>query len=82
LDAVNNGKIKEVYQSDDFMTRLTPEQIVSATSAIQVADYFSQTLNENKIEDATANNLKKYLLRLLILLIPILALSRLIMEQD
>ncbi|MFC4685501.1 gliding motility protein GldN [Epilithonimonas pallida] len=60
LDAVNNGKIKEVYQSDDFMTRLTPEQIVSATSAIQVADYFSQTLNENKIEDATANNLKKY----------------------
>ncbi|WP_374441408.1 gliding motility protein GldN [Epilithonimonas sp.] len=60
LDAVNNGKIKEVYQSDDFVTRLTPEQIVSATSAIQVADYFSQTLNENKIEEGTANSLKKY----------------------
>ena len=60
LDAVNNGKIKEVYQGDDFTTRLTPEQIVSSTSAVQVADYFSQTLNENKIEESTANNLKKY----------------------
>jgi len=60
LDAVNNGKIKEVYQGDDFTARLTPEQIVSATSAVQVADYFSQTLNENKIEEGTANNLKKY----------------------
>ncbi|WP_051230699.1 type IX secretion system ring subunit PorN/GldN [Epilithonimonas caeni] len=60
LDAVNNGKIKEVYSGDDFTARLTPEQIVTATSAVQVADYFSQTLNENKIEDGTANNLKKY----------------------
>ena len=60
LDAVNNGKIKEVYQSDDFTSRLTPEQIVSATSAVQVADYFSQTLNENKIEESAANSLKKY----------------------
>jgi len=60
LDAVNNGKIKEVYQGDDFTSRLTPEQIVSATSAVQVADYFSQTLNENKIEESTANGLKKY----------------------
>lgn len=60
LDGVNNGKIKEVYQGDDFTTRLTPEQIVSATSAVQVADYFSQTLNENKIEESTANGLKKY----------------------
>jgi len=60
LDAVNNGKIKEVYQGDDFTARLTPEQIVTATSAVQVADYFSQTLNENKIEDGAANNLKKY----------------------
>lgn len=60
LDAVNNGKIKEVYQGDDFTSRLTPEQIVSATSAVQVADYFSQTLNENKIEEGTANSLKKY----------------------
>jgi len=60
LDAVNNGKIKEVYSGDDFTARLTPEQIVTATSAVQVADYFSQTLNENKIEDATANNLQKY----------------------
>jgi len=60
LDAVNNGKIKEVYQSDDFTMRLTPEQIVSATSAVQVADYFSQTLNENKIEESAANGLKKY----------------------
>ena len=60
LDAVNNGKIKEVYQGDDFTSRLTPEQIVASTSAVQVADYFSQTLNENKIEESTANNLKKY----------------------
>ena len=60
LDAVNNGKIKEVYSGDDFTSRLTPEQIVSATSAVQVSDYFSQTLNENKIDDATANNIKKY----------------------
>ncbi len=60
LDAVNNGKIKEVYAGDDFTSRLTPEQIVTATSAVQVADYFSQTLNENKIEDATANSLQKY----------------------
>ncbi len=60
LDAVNNGKIKEVYSGDDFTARLTPEQIVTATSAVQVADYFSQTLNENKIEDGTANSLKKY----------------------
>lgn len=60
LDAVNNGKVKEVYQGDDFTSRLTPEQIVSATSAVQVADYFSQTLNENKIEESTANGLKKY----------------------
>ena len=60
LDAVNNGKIKEVYQGDDFTTRLTPEQIISSTSAVQVADYFSQTLNENKIEESAANNLKKY----------------------
>ena len=60
LDAVNNGKIKEVYSGDDFTARLTPEQIVTATSAVQVADYFSQTLNENKIEEGTANNLKKY----------------------
>ncbi len=60
LDAVNNGKIKEVYRDDSFTSRLTPEEIVTKTSSVMVADYFSETLNANKIEDAEAQRLLKY----------------------
>ena len=60
LDAVNSGKISEVYQGDDFTTRLTPEGIASATSSVQVSDYFSEVLNQNRLEDAQANKLLPY----------------------
>ena len=60
LDAVNSGKISEVYQGDDFTTRLTPEGIASATSSVQVSDYFAEVLNQNRIEDAAANKLLPY----------------------
>lgn len=60
LDAVNSGKIKEVYQGDDFTTRLTPEGISASTSSVQVSDYFSEVLNQNRLEDAQANKLLPY----------------------
>lgn len=60
LDAVNSGKIKEVYSGDDFTTRLTPEGIAAATSVPMVDNYFIETLNANKISDAEAQGLLKY----------------------
>ena len=60
LDAVNSGKIKEVYSGDDFTTRLTPEGIAAATSVPMVDDYFTEIMNANKIEDAEAQRLLKY----------------------
>lgn len=60
LDAVNSGKIKEVYSDDSFTSRLTPEEIVTKTSSVMVDDYFSETLNANKIEEAEAQKLLKY----------------------
>ena len=60
LDAVNSGKIQEVYSDDQFTSRLTPEQIASSTSAIQVADYFSESLNQGRLEDAQASKLVPY----------------------
>lgn len=60
LDAVNSGKIKEVYSGDDFTTRLTPEGIAAATSVPMVDNYFVETLNANKISDAEAQKLLKY----------------------
>lgn len=60
LDAVNTGKISEVYSGDDFTTRLTPEGISASTSSVQVSDYFSEVLNQNRLEDAQANKLLPY----------------------
>lgn len=61
IDAVNSGKIKEVYADESFTTRLSPEAIASATSAINIDDYFVQTMNEGKLDDKTAaKELKKY----------------------
>lgn len=60
LDAVNSGKIKEVYSDDSFTTRLSPEEIASKTSSVMVDDYFTETLNANKIEEAEAQKLLKY----------------------
>ncbi len=60
LDAVNSGKIKEVYSGDDFTSRLTPEGIAAATSVPMVDDYFTEIMNANKIEDAEAQRLLKY----------------------
>ena len=60
LDAVNSGKIKEVYSGDDFTTRLTPEGIAAATSVPMVDDYFTEIMNANKIDDAEAQRLLKY----------------------
>lgn len=60
LDAVNTGKISEVYSGDDFTTKLTPEGISASTSSVQVSDYFSEVLNQNRLEDAQANKLLPY----------------------
>lgn len=60
LDAVNSGKIKEVYSDDSFTSKLTPEQIAASTSSVQVADYFSEALNQNRLEDAQAQKLLPY----------------------
>lgn len=61
IDAVNSGKIKEVYSDESFTTRLSPEAIASATSAINIDDYFVQTMNEGKLDDKTAaKELKNY----------------------
>lgn len=60
LEAVNSGKIKEVYSGDDFTTRLTPEGIAAATSVPMVDNYFTEILNANRIEEAEAQRLLKY----------------------
>jgi len=60
LDAVNSGKIKEVYSDDSFTSKLTPEQIAASTSTVQIADYFSEILNQNRLEDADAKKLLPY----------------------
>jgi len=61
IDAVNSGKIKEVYADESFTTRLTPEAIAASTSAINIDDYFVQTMNEGKLDEKTATKeLKNY----------------------
>lgn len=60
LEAVNSGKIKEVYAGDDFTDRLTPEAIANKTSVPMVDNYLTESLNSNKIEDAEAQRLLKY----------------------
>lgn len=60
LDAVNSGKIQEVYDDDSFTTKLTPEAIANKTSVPMVDNYFTETLNANKIEEAEAQRLLKY----------------------
>ena len=60
LDAVNSGKIKEVYDDDSFTTKLSPEAIATKTSVPMVDSYFTETLNANKIEEAEAQRLLKY----------------------
>ena len=60
LESVNSGKVKEVYSDDSFTTRLTPEGIAAATSVPMVDDYFTEKLNEGKIEDAEAQRILKY----------------------
>ena len=60
LDAVNSGKIKEVYQSDAFNQRMTPQDIIAATSAVSVDDFFVQQLNTGTMENAEAQKLLKY----------------------
>ncbi|WP_072997854.1 type IX secretion system ring subunit PorN/GldN [Epilithonimonas mollis] len=60
LEAVNSGKIKEVYDGDDFTSRLTPEAIANKTSVPMVDNYFTESLNSNKIENAEVQRLLKY----------------------
>lgn len=61
IDAVNSGKISQVYSDENFTTKLTPEGIAAATSAINVDDYFIQLMNEGKIDDKkVAASLKGY----------------------
>ncbi len=61
IDAVNSGKISQVYTDENFTTKLTPEGIAASTSAINVDNYFVQLMNEGKIEDkAVAKSLKGY----------------------
>lgn len=60
LEGVNSGKIKEVYDDDNFTSRLTPEAIANKTSVPMVDSYFTEKLNANKIEESEAQRLAKY----------------------
>ena len=60
LDAVNSGKIKEVYADDNFKDRLTPEGIAQKTSVPMVDNSLTETLSASKIEEADAQKILKY----------------------
>lgn len=52
LDAINDGKIREVYADEMFETRLTKAQIASATRTEKISDWLIDKINAGeKISD-------------------------------
>lgn len=46
FDAINNGEITEVYDDENFLTRLEPDAILSRIKSVRQSDYLIDLINE------------------------------------